>query len=146
MLRPVIELRGEINGALAASVKRQFANLHVSDPVTVRIDSEGGQPAGAVEIARLLRARRGHTIGHAVEQCDSAAIIVLAACRSRYGGPDMVFRMHTTASCVAPKVAGRATATALRVEAERLDRLDAIIQKYLAICIGCRAAEVAELE
>jgi ATP-dependent protease ClpP protease subunit len=87
-VQAMIPIRGLIDRAMADRVERRIAELHPRDALTTRINSHGGDPAIAVRIARALRAHHGHTTAHVTGQCDSAAIIVLAAARSRYAGRD----------------------------------------------------------
>lgn len=141
-----IPIRGLIDRKMAARVEREISEIPANGQAHITIDSRGGEAMAAVAIGRTLLACRGHTIATVVGQCDSAAVLVLASCRSRFAGDSARFTMHATAGDVPVKVSGRPTSEALQAEARRLDSIDQSVRSFISIRIGCSVAELVALE
>lgn len=81
-----------------------------SKPITLIINSEGGEVASALAIADAIMAARNRVVGLVQGACYSAAGIVLQVCDKRLMSPSSLFMIH------------EGTTTTGRVAAQELDQ------------------------
>lgn len=140
----VITVRGDIDAAMAKSVVSRIAAADPRAKLDIRIDSLGGIVSAAQAICSALRAHKGSVVGSVVGHCSSAAILLLASCRtSRIAGENSRFRFHEAESL--DKISGRLTASALRERSNMMAGLDARVARDLALWCGGSAAGFADL-
>jgi ATP-dependent protease ClpP protease subunit len=138
----IVAITGEINSATAARVHAASRSAPSAELV-ILLDSVGGDTAATFAAADAIRAHRGMTTCRVMRRADSAAVLLLAACRVRTASPAAKFTLHETA---ADTVYGRLTGRTLRAAASRLDQADAAYRERIVAYIGCDREELAALE
>ncbi len=126
-------LEGEVNETWPDAVERAVANK--SRPITVTIDSEGGDVSSALSAASMLRRHpAGCTaIVRPDGRCFSAAGLVFAAGHTRRAHVSALFQIHSPALDASGL---RWTADTHRAVAASLDCLDNAMLDQLAIWCG----------
>lgn len=125
-----LELSGPVDEAWPDSVAAAVAMK--ARPLTVFIDSDGGEVQSALAAASMLRRHRVGctTIVRADGVCFSAAGLVFAAGHTRMAHVSAQFMIHSPALDLAGQ---RWTAATHRAAASALDRLDDALLDQLAI-------------
>ena len=145
--RIILYLRGEVNGAMAEQVRGDLARAPRADRLTMLVDSHGGTVDDAKAIFRAVRqhpaAIKRATV---VNQCCSAAILVLLAADYRRAQANAKILLHPTS--MEPSQfnhAGRGRWTAARYAdaAARMQRIDDEILDLMAERTGASRAALA---
>lgn len=89
-------LRDGINSLACAEMRLALSAAPMED-VTLHVDSNGGSIPAALAMAAALRAHRGGTTAMARGRCESAAMVIFAACRQRIAASDATFLLHSAA-------------------------------------------------
>lgn len=137
---------GAIDWSACHQVRAALASCGSTDTFALTINSHGGEHAPAFTMADAIRAHRGTTIGRVHSICNSAAILVYAACGTRCAGRNASFHMHTSATGRWALPDGRLTAKLLQREADEQRSMDARYRDRICRYTGIAPAELAELE
>jgi ATP-dependent protease ClpP protease subunit len=124
-----LSLAGEINERTA---NRIIAAIDPDAPLSLTIESTGGNPIEAFRLFNALRAHAPPVVCMTEGRCDSAAIIVYMAGDIRIAGRGATFLLHG----VECDPYGRPTAAALRSQAVSIAEVDTAIVN--AICARAR--------
>lgn len=84
--RRMIYLEGDITNAMAARITKEIVWLNALDdssPVTLYIDSPGGEHGAGLDIFDVVRCSQAPVIGVVLRQANSMATIVLQGCKIR---------------------------------------------------------------
>lgn len=94
--RPSAEIAvvGEIFDENEKDVVGALLDVKAGKEVVLYIDSSGGNVYAALAIANIIRHRRLNATAVVVGECSSSAILVFAACKTRWVGPHSVFLFH----------------------------------------------------
>ncbi len=139
----IVAITGEISYSHVAAV-RAATEAAPQDPLTIILDSLGGQTGACLALADAISLHPGPTIGRAVRRCDSGAVLALAVCERRAARLGTRFKLHATAPLRPPE--GRLTAARMRQLAGELDTLDSRFRHRIAAAIGCDVEQLARLE
>lgn len=103
-------ISGDVDHVMTASFLRILTD-HAKKPVTICLNTDGGDCYQAREICDMVR-RHGNVTIHAFGACQSAGVFILSAAKHRISSPSCTFLIHY----------GTATTTSL-TEKEHTDKL-----------------------
>lgn len=94
--RPSAEIAvvGEIFDEAEGDIVHSLLDCDPGKDVTIYIDSAGGSVYASLAIASLIRIRKLKATGIVLGECSSSAILVFAACKTRFVTPRSVFLFH----------------------------------------------------
>ena len=85
---------GSVDDQMFASLAKALQERDPMQPITIILNSDGGEVIQALGIYELLKSRPAPVTIHAIGACMSAAIVILQAAEHRYATPDCSLMVH----------------------------------------------------
>ncbi len=120
MKKRKISIIGTIDEAMVAHVSEQldiYEVLNATQPIHIELYSHGGNAGAALAIVGRLRSNNMRSIITVFGRCESAAVVILAACDERRMHKDAWVMVHED-SCKTRTTTGQARKLALQMERE----------------------------